>query len=396
MQQQRLAGWHEVTPASNWLLMRRVLYVMPNAVPGGAERVTMLMLAHHDLQRYEPGVLFFNDGPLVGEARALRIRTHVLGRPLRLRDPFSVGAAIAESSRLIRDEQYALLHSCMSYGHLIGGSAAARAHVPAVLYQHGPLGGWMDGAATVLRCDHILTNSAFSADAQRAHSWRQRPVTVAPCAVDLTIPDDERANLVGEVNAEHGLSPDTAVVGIVARFDPLKGIDVAIRAVAPLLRHRQTMRFMVIGGQYNHFYPECEGELRALVASEGIGQQVIFAGYRANVRPYYARLDALVNASLQPEGFGLTIIEAMAAGVPVIAPRVGGPAEIVDDGVDGLLHTPGDEAALRNALMRILDDEPFRRSMIAAGHSKVERRYRPHAMMSVIEQVYDQLLQDAA
>lgn len=376
--------------------MRRVLYVSANAVPGGAERATMLMVASHDRRRYEPGVLFFGQGPLVDEARALGARAHVLGSPMRLRNPLSVRAAIAETARLIRTEAYAVVHSCMSYAHLVGGAAAALAGVPAVLYQHGPLGTWMDGAATLVRCDRILVNSEFTAAEQRTRAWRRRPITLAPYGIDLHLTEDERTRFRDAVNAEHGLAPDAPVVGIIARFDPWKGIDVAIRAVAPLLREHPALRFMVIGGQYRDFHPTYGEQLRALVEREAVASQVIFTGFRMDVRPYYARLSALVHCSLQPEPFGLTIIEAMASAVPVVAARGGGPAEIVEEGVDGLLHTAGNEEELRAAVVRVLDDRCLRESMVAAGLRKVEARYRPAAMMEIIERVYDDVLEGAA
>ena len=127
---------HAERPRPARRLMSRVLYLMPNAVPGGAERATMVMLGAHDRRRYEPGVLFFSDGPLVADASALGLRTHVLSRPMRLRNPLAVGAAVLEVARLVRRHGYALLHSCMSYAHLVGGPAspAARqriAHRPA-------------------------------------------------------------------------------------------------------------------------------------------------------------------------------------------------------------------------------------------------------------------------
>jgi glycosyltransferase involved in cell wall biosynthesis len=376
--------------------MHRVLYLMANAVPGGAERATMLMLGSHRRERYEPGVLFFSNGPLVEEARQLGIRVHVLQRPMRLRNPLSVAIAISETASIIREHRYSLVHSCMSYPHLVGEVAARLAGVPAVLYQHGPVGTWMDGAATLVQCDRILVNSQFTAAEQRRCDWRTRDVTVAPYGIDLAIGDADRARLREWVNREHHLDVDAPLLGIIARFDPWKGIDIALRAVAPLLRARPTLRFLVVGGQYRHFHPTYGDQLHAIVREEGVEAQVIFTGYRLDVRPYYARLTGLVHASLQPEPFGLTIIEAMAARVPVIAARGGGPAEIIDEGVDGLLHTAGNVDELRAAMGRLLDDEPLRRSMIEAGSRKVEARYRPSSMMRTIEGVYDELLEDAA
>ena len=353
----------------------------------------MLMLASHDRSRYEPSVLFFSHGPLVDDARRLGIDVHVLAKPMRLRNPWSLQRTVSEGCRLVTAGAVSIVHSCMAYAHLIGGAVAWRAGVPAVLYQHGPLGVWMDSAATLLRCDRILVNSADTAAEQESHSWRTRSITLAPYGIDVQRPSLQAvADLRAEVNARHGIPPDSPVIGIMARFDPWKGIDVALRAAAPLLRARPKLRFMVVGGQYRHFHPEYGALLRALVESEGIATQVIFAGFQMDVRPYLSRMTVLVHSSLQPEPFGLTIIEAMASGVPVVAARSGGAAEIVEHGVDGLFHTPGRQDELRAALESLLDDGQRRESFTRAGLLKVERQYRPAHMMRVIESTYDQLL----
>src|SRR6516165_9490234 len=99
--------------------MRRVLYMVASAQPGGAERATMLMLKAHDRSRYEPGVLFFDDGPLVEDARALGLRVETLTRRVRLSRPLSVRAAVAASRQLIASAGYDLVHTCMAYAHLI-------------------------------------------------------------------------------------------------------------------------------------------------------------------------------------------------------------------------------------------------------------------------------------
>jgi glycosyltransferase involved in cell wall biosynthesis len=251
----------------------------------------------------------------------------------------------------------------------------------------------MDGAATVVGCDHIFANSDFTAAEQRKQSWRTRPISVAPYGVDVRMaPDEERARMRAAVDARHDLPASAVVIGMTARFDPWKGIDVALRAVAPLLRERGDLRFVIVGGQYRHFHPGHGPMLRALAERENVAGQVVFAGFQPDVRPYLARMTLLVHASLQPEPFGLTIVEAMAAGVPVVAAGAGGAAEIVTPGVDALLHTPGCEEELRAAIRSLLDDEERRERFAAAALRKVDERYRPANMMRAIEGVYDAIL----
>lgn len=374
-------------------MARKILYLMPNAFPGGAERATMTILAAHNRDRYEPVVTFFNNGPLVDDVKAIGIPANVLSHPLRLRHPLSVAGAVNECRRIIRTQQISLVHSCMSYTQLIGGVAAGLNGTPAVLYQHGPLGLWMDGAATLTRCDRILVNSAFTAAEQRRCSWRSRPIALAPYGMDLRVDDTDRAALAATVDREFGLEPGTPIIGIIARFDPWKGIDVALRAVAPLLRENSTLRFLIVGGQYRHFHPEHGAMLRALAEREQVASQVLFAGYQMDVRPFLARMTILIHTSLQPEPFGLTIVEGMAAGVPVIIADAGGAADIVDDGIDGLTHTPGNVEELREAMRRLLTEPALRASLSAAGRRKVEDRYTSARMIAVIESIYDDVLQ---
>lgn len=375
--------------------MKKVLYLMPSAFPGGAERATMRMLAAHPLSAFNRGVVFFDDGPLVGEARELGVATHLLTAPPRLSRPWTIYQAASECAALVTAGRYCLVHSCMSYTHLVGGLAASMAGVPAVLFQHGPVGSWTDGAATMVRCDHILVASTFMSQQQRQRSWRDRHISITPYSVDLSIAAGERAPLRAIVSAKHDIPPDAFVIGLLARFDPWKGIDFALRALAPLLRQRQRVRLMIVGGQYRHFYPGYGDRLRRIAEEEGILEQVIFAGFQLDVRPYYARLDALLHASIQEEPFGLTIVEGMAAEVPVVAADGGGPREIVADGIDGLLYEPANEAALRAAVMRLLDEPGLIARLVSAGAAKVEARYRAQTMMASLAAVYGQLCTSA-
>lgn len=356
----------------------------------------MRMVKAHRGSRFRPGVLFFANGPLVDEARALDVPVAVLERSPRLSRPWTLVSAARQCAHLIRTEQYSIVHSCMSYAHFVGGPAAAIAGVPAVFYQHGPVGSWMDAIAPVLPCDRILVASAYVAEQQRARSWKSRPDALVPLAVDTTFDPQDRAALRQVVDSSVDIPNDSFVVGIVARFDPWKGIDFALRALAPLLRQHARMRLMIVGGQYRQFHPEYGDLLRAIASEEHVVEQVVFAGVHANMTPYYARLDVLVHAAVRPEPFGLTIIEAMAAGVPVVAADEGGPREIVTHEMNGLLYAPRDAAALRDAVTRVMADPALATRLTLTGADTVERRFRAAAMMTALDAVYDKLCPPAA
>jgi glycosyltransferase involved in cell wall biosynthesis len=143
-------------------------------------------------------------------------------------------------------------------------------------------------------------------------------------------------------------------VAMVARIARWKGQDVFLRAFAAAFANG-TERGILIGAPLfgeEHY----EQELRGLIEQLELGGRVELTGFADDVAAELGRVDALVHASVIPEPFGRVIVEGMAAGLPVVAAADGGPAEIIDDGVDGLLYRPGDVEALAAVLRRVAND----------------------------------------
>ena len=370
----------------------RVLYVLANAERGGAERVTLLMLAHHDPALYEPVALFLNPGPLVADVERMGIPVFALRTPLHLRNPFQVLSAVRECRRIVLAEKIDLLHGCMSYGHIISSLAGAWTRRPTVLFQHGPVGGWLDRTASLLPVDRILANSKYTLERHEAVALRHRPISVVNCSTDFELDHRTALELRVKVNAAYGIDEGAIVLGSIGRFDPWKGIDLALEAAAPSLREHPEARFIVVGGQYRQFHPEYAGKLRRVVQDAGIGNQVIFTGFQTDVLPFLARMDIVIHSSVAPEPFGLVILEGMAAGKAVIASRSGGPLEIITEGQDGLFHEPGNRKQLETAIRRLMEDGALRERLGAKGRETVSRRFRPRAMIEQLERHYAEIL----
>jgi glycosyltransferase involved in cell wall biosynthesis len=168
-------------------------------------------------------------------------------------------------------------------------------------------------------------------------------------------------------------------VGLVATYARWKGHDVFLRAAARVLRDRPELavRFFVVGGpiyatpgsQYSR------KELQTLVNQMGIADSVGFIDYQADVRPIFRSLDVVVHASTEPEPFGLTIIEAMACGRPVVVSQAGGAAEIIRSEHDGLGVEPGGERSLCEAMCRLLGDDVLRANLGAKARQTVCDRF---------------------
>ena len=360
---------------------RRLLYVFANAHLGGAENITLLMLRSHSPTRYLAQALFLQQGPLVTEATRLGFTVHSLPGLLRLRHPRAVAQAISAGTKVIEGERIDLVHSCMPYAHISAAAAAWRRQIPAVLFQHGPVGGSLDRIASLLPTRLVLTNSAYTRNKQAKTQLRPWPIRVIPLATELTqIPPES-----DQVHQDH------LVVTMLSRLAPGKGLDFAIEALAPLLRRDQRLRLVIVGGPFRHFFPRYQEQLQRLADGHKVGGQVQFAGFQRDIRPYLARSHILLSASFE-EAFGLTLIEGLAAGVAVISSRVGGAAEVLQDGSDGLYFTAGDGADLRRQVERLQHEPDLRGQLIAAGLRTVETRYRPRVMMEHLERCYDEAL----
>ena len=216
---------------------------------------------------------------------------------------------------------------------------------------------------------------------------REHAVGELPNGVDLArfypgaAPADLRARL--------GLAPGDKVVLLVAGLDRahyFKGVNVFLAALARL---SSATKGIIIG----------DGDLRAAYEAQarelGIGRRVVFAGRVSDQElPHYYRLASLtVLPSVTPgEAFGLTLVESMACGTPVVATRLPGVRSVVAHEIDGLLATPGDPAALADAISWILDHEAEQRAMGQRGRQKVAERYDWQRIGTQLEALYFELL----
>lgn len=160
-----------------------------------------------------------------------------------------------------------------------------------------------------------------------------------------------------------GIPEGAPTVGAVSRLDPVKGHDVLLRAWPAVLERHPEARLLVVGGAYGAGDP-IAARLEALAADLRIGGSVTFTGMRADVLDHYAAMDVVAHPS-RYDLFPFTVLEAMQLGRAVVATEVGGIPEMVEDGADGVLVPPEDEAALAAAISDLLDD-PARRAALGA------------------------------
>ncbi len=187
------------------------------------------------------------------------------------------------------------------------------------------------------------------------------------------------------------------LVATVGRLDPWKGHEVFLEAAAVVLERHPTCVFAVIGDvlfdSVRRRFGDRRQQMERRAKELGVADRVRFLGQRTDVPRLLGAVDVLVHPSREPEPFGRSVAEAMAASVPVVASRIGGIPEIVTDGENGLLVPAGDAAALAEVISKLLGDDSLRARLAAAGRAVARDRFSIEAHVEAVQRVYEELLE---
>ena len=185
------------------------------------------------------------------------------------------------------------------------------------------------------------------------------------------------------LHEDYDIPESSPIVGVVARLEAEKGHRTLLDAW-PAVQSAHPEAWLLIVGEGSE-----RNALEAQAAGLGISGRVVFAGRREDVPAVTAALDVAVLPSYR-EAQGLSVLEAMALSRPVVASRVGGIPEMIEDGVTGLLVPPNDPPALAGAINRLLSDHPFADTMARRGHDLVHERFCVELMVGAVETIYDE------
>jgi glycosyltransferase involved in cell wall biosynthesis len=380
----------------------RVVFLDHVARLSGAE-IAMLRLLPR-FERVSPHVILGEDGPLAERLQRAGISVEVLpiaaaARDLRRETVRPGGASpavalhtlahVARLSLRLRELAPDLVHTNSLKAGVYGSLAAKAAGVPVVWHMRDRIASdYIPRPAvrlvqTLIRrlADGVVANSSATLDTlasadRRRHSGRD--------ALRWVIPDSVEVSTRPRAPATRG-----AVFGMVGRIAPWKGQDLFLRAFAEAFPGGDE-RAVVVGtpmfGEEDY-----ERELHDLAAHLGLAERAEFRGFREDIWPELASFDVLVHASVIPEPFGMVVLEGMAAGLAVIAPDEGGPAEVIADGETGRLFASRDQRSLA-AAMRQLRESPAERERLGSAAGRAVEDYRPEVIAGRLERVYDRVL----
>lgn len=266
--------------------------------------------------------------------------------------------------RLIRQYQPDVVHTHTAKAGFVGRVAAWLAGVPVIVHTfHGHVfQGYFSPTMTrvFLLLERMtarmsstvitLTDGLRRDLADVYHITDREHITVLPLGLDLA-PFAAVVRKNGAFRREHGIPADAPLSGIVGRLVPVKNHRLFLDAAARVRAHVPDAHFVIIGDG------ELRGELEAQVDALGLRDAVTFTGWMQNLAPVYADLDINVISSVN-EGTPVSVIEALAAGCPVVATAVGGLPDLLEQGAFGALVPSGDAEALAAAMVRVLREPP--------------------------------------
>jgi glycosyltransferase involved in cell wall biosynthesis len=358
-----------------------VAHVLSSLQIGGGERMALELAAGQLAAGNDVMVVSLApppDGPLAEVFRARGIDVQRVAK----RPGFDLTLPVRLTA-LFRRRRVGVVHTHNRQPLIFGAPAGKLAGAKVVHTRHGPGRGtrreqWLRRAAGTLVDAYVAVSPELATLARELGDCADGKLKVIENGIDL----GKFGGAAGEraaARAELGIPPDAWVVGSVGRLAREKDYPLLVRAAAPLLGPAGRLLLVGDGGE--------AAAIRAEIDARGVTPFVSLAGVRHDIPRCLAAMDAFALSS-RLEGLPLCALEAMAAGLPVVATAVGGLPGLIEDGVTGLLVPAGDEQALGRALATLRDDPPRARAMAERGQAHVRRLYASDAMVRRYLELY--------
>jgi glycosyltransferase involved in cell wall biosynthesis len=364
-----------------------VLHLITCLEPGGAEQ--MLLALCRGLAPTCDLTVVYLKGPGTLVPAFAEIHVPVIG--LGFESAARV-AALARLALLLKRGRFDVAHTHLLHAGLFGRPLARAAGIPVVIHtQHNTVSwearsrmiAWAN-RLSLRAADRVVAVGHMVAEMTRVHA------NIPPARIETIWNGVDTSRFrPGEgrtyLSRTFGIPVDAPVIGVVAGFREVKGHDVLLPAMVEVARVLPQSRLLLVG----------DGPLRsrieALVAAHGLGDRVIFTGQRLDVERIVPECDVIALPSRE-EGIPVSALEAMACAVPVVATRVGGTPEVIDQGRTGLLVPPGNPGALATALLGLLRNPEYAHRLGKEGREITLGRFSVEAMIAKTRALYERLL----
>ena len=366
----------------------RVLHLITSFEIGGTERQAVELLKRIDRYRFDVRLAVLrHEGPFLREIEDFF--PHVPEFPLSSFYDVNAFRQLARLRRLMTRDKIDILHAHDFYSCLLGAAAARLSGVRVIACQrHLKLSDRRSheiGTRLIHRLAHrLLVNSEAIRDRiiEQRSARRSKISVIRNGALDVPA---SYTYATDEIRRSLNINADAKLIGMVARLQPVKGHSFLIDAAARVMRDHRNVHLVLVG----------DGPLRSEIESQivrhGLTDRIHLLGDRSDASRLIPGFDFLVLSSLH-EGSPNAVMEAMAAGVPVVATAVGGTKELIIDGKTGYLAPPADHEALAERIAFALRDEKNTSEIIRAAKRRIDDDYGMAQMVESVESVYDEVI----
>lgn len=361
------------------------MHVVRSLEFGGAEKMAVRLASTQNLSStVEPSIVCMQSlGPLAAEAEGRGVRVELAGM-----GGLRYVAPISRLARMMRNERPDIIHTHNLVAHTHAAPAARQRGIPIVHTKHGRQVTSFRRVPWLREFLYGLSDriAVVSGDTGRSLASKV-PIDEKKIVVVYNGIDMEKFVSLDRVGAREKLGiPDGAtVVGAVSRLDPVKDHSTMLKAFAKIAGEGRDRLFLIVGDGPEH------DRIESLATELGIRDNVIMTGFSEEIPEMLAAMDIYLQPSTE-EGLSLTILEAAAAGVPVVSTRVGGTPEIIADGENGVLIEVGDHEALAGVLERFVEDRGPFDEMAVKARKRIKEVFSLEGMTGNYETIYRNIL----
>jgi phosphatidyl-myo-inositol alpha-mannosyltransferase len=361
-------------------MVKKVLHLINGEFYSGAERVQDLLALRLPEFGWQVGFACLRPGHFASERKALHAPLHEI--PMSSRFDFS---PVVKVSRLLREGGYEILHTHTPRSALIGRLAAGKIGIPMVHHIHSPTRRDSENPVRNLlntvvenwslsRVKRLVAVSSSLRDYLLGSGFEDKRIAVVPNGVPVI-----------QAESRWQLPKNEWVIGTVALFRPRKGLEILLQALASLIKEGVPVRLRAVGGFETTEYQQ---SVLALVESLGLSRSIDWTGFTSNVNLEFEKMHLFVLPSLYGEGLPMVVIEAMAAGLPVIGSRVEGIPEVLGNNEFGMVVEPGNPDSMRDGIFQMISLGGGAERMAIAGHARQRDAYSDEAMARGVAEVY--------
>jgi len=379
----------------------KVLHIITRMIVGGAQENTMLTAEGLDKARYQVEILCGpqtgSEGSLMEEARTMGICLTILPQLVREINPIKDLVAMYKIFRHIRRNKYTIVHTHSSKAGILGRFSAYLASTPIIIHTvhgwsfHQFMPGWKRWVYILLEriaaacCSAIIV--VTKSDLMKGRSYAIGTTTqysLIRSAIPVSDFTSARSNR-SLVRQELGIPVDAPLLGSVGRFSAQKNPLEWVRVAALVKQSIPNCYFLLVGDG------PLWNQTTSLLNEIGLLKYSIMTGLRRDIPEILSIMDVFLLTSLW-EGLPRVIPQAMLAGVPIVASRVDGSAEIIQDGFSGYTCAPGDIHAFANRCIDLLTNPEKRRRIVANATLIASEQFDLLKMIDQIDQLYSELI----